>query len=263
MANQTAELDELDLLSNPDEVRKAELESSRPRNLPVFIDITCDIANDELRKYTASGDYGEYEAVNLRLTNIEVHRCVEGKIFTDDEFNLEIRVPKKANSNSPITLMVAAAMKVDPKINSIRMFPGLKKVHLVEKVHLWKMREKAVDEFGEDLKEIDENGKEKQVYTERPVLTRYYAIVGMGARSSPNAKAAKAVESVTDEEKAAALSIIQGKDESTILETAFNKAAQKDPVLSQVIEKLADGSILAELIAEGKVLRDGEHLVAP
>lgn len=249
-------MDELDALTNPDLVKRAEQESSRSKKRPKFLDIECDIANDELRPYPVTTEYGESTCVNLRLQNIKVNRCVEGEVFTDDEYNLEIRLPKKANSNAEPALMIAAASKVDPSINSIRRLPGLKKVHLVEKVHVWKMREKVQDEFGEDVR--DEKGN--LTYTDRPINSYYYAIVSVGSKGE-KAKVAEPKLVVDDEVKAVALNII-AEEEDGITEKDFNKAAMKNAKLKDFTDALMDGSLITDMVADGAIIRDGDKLRA-
>lgn len=251
----TNAIDELDALSNPDLVKKAELENNRPKDLPKFVDIECDIAPGQLEILQGSNQYGDYQYVELKLRNIKVNRCVEGEIFDDDEYDLQVKVPKKANSNSPITLMVASSIKVDKALASIRNWPGIKGAHLVEQVHFWTMNEKAKDEFGEDLK--DDN--DKQVYLSRQVPTRYYALVGVGGKGGKAAAPAKAKAVVTEEAIAVAKTLIESEEDG-MLEKDFNKAAMKNPVLKDMDDILMDGSLITEAIAKGFVVRDGEKL---
>lgn len=254
------EYDELDAMTNPEMVKKAMVENQRGKNRPVFLDIICDIRPVEVVKYDGDdGNGGTREKVSLELTNIRVNRCKAGEVFTDTDYTLEMNWPKQPNDNVEVALMVASAAKVDPKVNSIRKFPGLKNVHLVEEAHPWTIQVKRMDEFNEPV--LDDKGK--QVYDKQQLTTYYYAVKGIGGKASVNQPDSKPKEVVkaTEEQIAVAITLIESEADG-ISDSDFNKAAMKNEVLKGNVDALMNGSLIADVIATGKIVRDGELLKA-
>lgn len=264
------EMDELDLLTNPAEVKKAVELQQRPMNRPPFVQAMVDIANIPVQRYTATVKYGqneqEIQAVNLRLTNFRNVKTANGDIFSDDEYDFQLELPytrdgkPRANPNAEIALMVDSASKVgDKKVNSIRHFPGLKNVVLVEKTHKYTYQAPLQDEFGET---VMKDGR--AVFVTKEGTRYFYEVQSIGNASAVAKAQAEKEKPVSEEAKAIITQLIADAGDTGISVMDLTKAAMKVADFKKddaAVDSLSHGEksgMLADLVKEGKILQNGD-----
>ena len=227
--------DELDMLTNPDLVEEAETQASRSNFRPPMVKFTADIETGDIEPYDSVLNNGQaVRRVSLKLKNMTGVQVAEGRQpLPTDSFTLELGLPKRANANAEIALMVASASKVNPQVNSIKSFPGLKKVTFEERVHKYQGRANT-GEKGADGKDV---------WKDKELSTYYYHVVSLGSIGSSAAPPPAAEP--TAEALAKALELLDGK---TLSE--FNGAALRDKVIQEghLAQAIADGSYISKVL---------------
>lgn len=251
MTNQT-ELDELDRLTNPDLVKKAMQEASRPQTRPKWTSALVDFASDPVVPYEGEVFNRKARLISLRVINMRNIKTVEGTVFDNDEDAIVMEIPQKPSDNSEPALMVESAIRHDKSINTIRALPGKKNVLLVERVHEYPYRRPKTNDLGETVK--DDAGKD--IWESVTGRRYYYSVESVGKDNVSAASEAKP----TEEAIKVALSLLgeDGMEEEDFKGAALrNGSIQKDSALMKLIPK---GEFITQMIAEGKVIRDGEKL---
>ncbi len=156
-------LDELDTLTNPAIAQEEEDKRSRSSFRPPFTKLTCDIG-ELVGPYETTGQFPA-KVVAVQLRNI---RNVQASTpMADTQWDLEVRVPARANIHSEAVLMVASAATHDASITSIRGLAGRKGVTLEEQVHHYKGRQQEPRDSGN--------------WVDADLTTRFYAVTSIGA----------------------------------------------------------------------------------
>ncbi len=229
--------DLLDELTNPDLIEEAENQAARSNFRPPFVKVTCDIGPGEIEPYEATLNNGtKVNRVQLILKNLTGVKTAEGRDpLLGDTFALELGLPKRASANAEIALMVKSAMGINPAINSIKAFPGLKKVTLEEKVFKYPGR-RPDGITGPDGRPTWKDAEGKEAVREITLMTYYYAVTSIGGAAVAATPKAEPTEAALA--RAAELLL----DSTT--EAEFNGRAIRDEVIQKgnLAGAIADGS---------------------
>lgn len=239
-------LDLLDRLSNPDNIKQAESDKSRPGWRPALQHFKADILGSaqDIQIETRRPVGSNYDDTGYWL-DIDVREILHGRGEMGEQ-KLWIKFPRfpsgdypDKDSDSENARMMLAAREADPTITSPRQLPGRRNVEFKEETYDYTYYSKA------------KGG-------EVPATTYFYRLNFSGAAAS-NRAAMQSLPTEEATEKAISL-LTEGMDEK-----AFGLAAMKDPLIkkdSALISAIASGKFATEQIAGGRVVRDGSNLVA-
>lgn len=246
--------DELDALTNPELVKKAMQEASRSTFRPKWTSALVDIAPDQVVPYNVDRNGREVRLVALRMINMRNIKTISGEVFDDDESTLELDLPAKPNANSEVALMTASAVKVDTKVNSIRLFPGLKDVLLVERVHPYSYRRPKTNDLGE----IEKDDKGKDIWENVNNDRYYYSVESIGKGNAAKAKSSEPKQETIDYLLATIPD--EGISEAEFKKTAIrDKTVQGDGAAMELLSS-SNGAFVTLLVEKGKVIREDDKI---
>lgn len=247
-------LDLLERLSSPELAARAEVEASRPFGRFPARYFKADIPSQELEITSRRPQNSNFDEWGIYLT-VDVTEVYESSPpIEPGNYQLWIRSANpttrdgkenKRTQNSELVQTTLAAGR------SPKSWPGSKGVVFHEEVFDYKYDRNTnqKDSSGKDIWERGVDGR-----------TFYYKMTFGGASPVSNGAAPVAAEP-TQKAIDAALKLLgtDGMDEA-----AFQLAASKDPAIKNdgaFISALASGKWAADMIAAGKIVRDGSQLV--
>jgi hypothetical protein len=249
----TEALDLLDRLSNPTSIKQAAQDRDRPMDRFPSTHFKADIlgngADLQVEQRTPQGS--NYPQTGVWL-DIDVKEVLGGR-GEPGPARLWVRAPGQrqngqhnADDNSELGQMMLAANGADASITSIRSLPGRKNVEFTEAKHEYTGRQRN-DSTGE--------------WGNRQFSTYYYVLnFRGGAVAASNGATAQAKP--TDAAIARALELVKEAGEEGIVESEFNLAASRDPIIKPdkaMPKYLTEGKLVSD--HPENVLRDGNKLV--
>lgn len=250
-------LDLLDRLTSPELAKKAELDNNRPQDRSPLRRFKADILGSGQDLQVEQRRVGNFDQRGVYL-DLNVTEVYESNPPVDPGMHrLWIRLPgerrdgKQAepNINSEVVQMMESA-----QLASIRLLPGRKGVTFTESTHEFSGRA--------DTGKPDPKNPARTLWEDKTFTTYYYKLDLSGPASSNGSSAAPKSVEPSPEAIEAAFKLL-GTD--GMEENAFNLAASKDPVIKKdgaAISAIASGKFAADQIAAGKIVRDGQTLVA-
>jgi hypothetical protein len=262
----TEQADLLTLLSDPLLAEKAEQESNRPFNRFPGRHFKADIPNQELSIISRRVGNSQFDEWGMFL-DLEVTEVYEGNV-QPGEHTLWIRsanpykrdgTPNKNTKNSELVQMTNAA-GMNP-----REWLGKKGVVFEDAIHKYTQRkdtrEPDLDAMGVQKRNAD--GSPRTIWIDEPASLFYYKLTfSQAGNALVNSAVANGATVQPKPESIAAAFLLLGDG---MEESAFGLAVSKDPVIKKdnaMIGYVASGKFASDMIAEGKLVRDGTTLVA-
>lgn len=258
------ELDLLTTLSNPALAKRAEMERNRPMDRSPLRHFRADILGKgsdlQVTQRTPQGSQYPQTGVWLDINVTEVYDSGAHAMPTGN-MQLWVRLPNpsRTGGHNPNVNSEAVQMVQSAGLNSIRDLPGKKNVEFKDEVHTYMGR------YDTQEPEYDKNGHPtgRTVWADRENSTWYYKLtIGKGVNQSNGAAPA------TSEGIDAALNLLFQDSVEAEVATAssntFQVAASKDSVVNKdvsLVKSIAEGKFVADMVAAGKILREGEKLV--
>lgn len=266
MTNQP--LDELDRLSSPEEAQKTEDNRNRPRSRNPLRWFKADIlgTGPDLTIENRSMGSWEERGVWLDVLVKEIYRSdppieeMNQKIWVRYPNSRRDGKPSDPDINSEPVLMVDAARSSDPSVTSIRSLPGRKGVVFKEEAHHFTYTKNT----NTNVPDPERPGQTIWDREEKQATTFYYSLDFANPPGRNYGVSPSEPTTPSEEGQAKALSLIIDAGEEGIEEAAFGLAAMKDAVVKKdkvLIGAIADGKWASEMIASGKILREGDKLV--
>lgn len=242
-------LDLLDQLSNPTNIKQAEIDKDRPGWRPALQHFRADILGraEDIQIETRRPAGSNYDDTGYWL-DIDVREILRGRGELGEQ-KLWIKFPRfpsgdypDKDSDSENARMMLSAFESDPKILSPRHLPGRKNVEFKEETYDYSY-------YSSKKGNVD-------------AVTWFYRLNFQSGGAVANGNTAVATAKPSDAAIAKALDMIKSAGADGIREAEFNLAASKDPVIKAdkaMLGYLHSGKLVGD--NPDKVLRDGEKLV--
>jgi hypothetical protein len=255
--------EELMRKSNPQAVKQAMEEQERGSFRPKYLNFSADIGDliGPYKETVGTDNQTEVTRIALPLKNLNITKSTEALQIVEDK--LEITWPDNPKDSDEVVLMVASAMAINPEINWIGAFSGLKQVFFEERVHLYDSRAETDEIMMKDGQPVidKKSNKPRKVWKDVKRKRWYYHVLAIGGAP----KETETSDEPSELGIAKALSIIIDAGEEGIEEATFKGKALRDSdiqadsvLMKQITSK--DSIFIANMVEAGKVLREGDKL---
>ncbi len=253
MTSETQDL--LDLLSI-DAVEEAIMVRDRPQDRFSASHFKADIPAQELKAETRRPNNSNYDQTGFYLT-VDITEIMAGRGQLGEN-TLWIRVPTARAKNpdrTEATRMLMFANKADPSIRTLRQIVGRKGVEFKEDLFEY-VYDRGTGSYDKDGKEIWERNIPGKCY---------FYVLSFGSALASAAVRNGATVLPTEAGVAAALAVLAEAGPNGMTVNEFNLACSKVAEVKAdkaLISAITSGKFVADMVGEGRILRNGDQLVA-